>query len=279
MLHFNVSTHVPTKVSPAVEAAQAAAKDRLVAMMQASELRGSKDGIIKHSLFFKLPIELRLEVYRNLLYRGSIQSYVWNGRWSPNTKSRIVCLHKEMLQPSMLRVCRQTHLEASSVLYSDNKLNMICHSPGLPMWCPTTSPVPSTYLRLVSHISLNFYTNVRGPVLPSVNEVDALVVFLELARPRDLQLRLRRDPLWSLSNSRKFASQMHFFTSTLPQILKERELKNLDIIFEGFGDNEEEHYLRVPSHDFDTLRELVLKTQSMLVLQESNWIRGRSLGS
>ena len=108
--------------------------------------------------FMKLPIELRLEVYRELL-RSEDPVYRKKNIWPGNH-----------LHPNILQTCRQVYDEAKEVLYGENLFSLYKNNPG--------DPNASRVKRARAFIGISHSSTVSGPLEPDMKDIETLNQFL-----------------------------------------------------------------------------------------------------
>lgn len=209
---------------------------------------------------FRLPYEVRVEIFRYLLCPPYINAYVWNAPWWISAKGGFQCpatvelrtpplmpKHgtQRLLAPSrmgfdqefkiqyekvtiesphtaLLRVCRMLHQETSKILYGETLWNVHCYGPFSRTYTPTTPVAPSSYLKMIRKIQLNVYYNLNGIILPSVEETHEFEQTLASIPFTYFGIHLKRDLGFDAGRTIQPRSPIRFFNEVLPGILKRR---------------------------------------------------------
>ncbi len=126
--------------------------------------------------FFRMPYELRLRIYEDLLITDGPINIADNG---PEIKGR--------LEPQLLRTCRQIHDEGADVLYGSNTFEALLHTNGC------MSRLLSKWLRKITDTNVVRLQRIKLTLLyPSYAGKGLSGLFYV-----ETTLRLRKIPSWS----------------------------------------------------------------------------------
>lgn len=214
--------------------------------------------------FLRLPTEICLEIYRCLmLHPTHLETYPW-GRFESKAPNGTLAnnIIPVPLNGGLLRVCRRVHDEASSVLYGENTFAFVCRSPALLGTTPVRPPVPVTYHKLLSHVVLEFYTDVTGPIIPGQVCAHQLRLSLENAPLNSVAINLRRDLLWTHTRPKKSGAGGCPWIA-LSGILRSSAVPKVTFCFHGFPQTLPP--TEVTDFDPGTLKTVIMSAQQTLI--------------